>query len=488
MLSFPWEYLPEKHPSPLNDPPEEFWSTKRRSSSSPNRENSPIHTIDANTLNKEETYDDIFEEIDNYPSNLIAPETPAEGVVQSTSEQDDDPGYYPSYIMNSLPVPFIDSELWDIKEYLSIADDVGIRVPIEGESIMAPIVKGQDVEGVFCPGWTPLFLAAFSFGMRLPFSMFVNDLLEHVTGQIHPIGWLNIIIFQVACNKAEVQAIVPLFASLFTSKHMPFDTSLAAKGDGRLSQNFLVGPRPNKVHKNRFDGQWVFVRGGIGPRVPIRWTTLREAYPSKVEVAAMKGKRLPHFSSQLLIRKPLVPGASPIPIVSSKMSSTLEASPAAYKKAKIEALNAVTSASSNPQPLQTVVISLDDELTTSAQEAAGAKKEKSKVPFTVRTSKMMLPFLAKAGASSKKNARRVGKRPLSLKEREEELYSAKEALYAQELKCKQLQEEKQTMELNHAKNYSTLEAEMLKLKNDHSSLAKNVEDSRSTCLEATKRA
>ncbi|GAA0170036.1 hypothetical protein LIER_24386 [Lithospermum erythrorhizon] len=74
--------------------------------SSPNRENSPIHTVDANKLNQvrlytsvgaevrienldftpysdpfatvalkqEETHDDIFEEIDNYPSNRIAPQ------------------------------------------------------------------------------------------------------------------------------------------------------------------------------------------------------------------------------------------------------------------------------------------------------------------------------------------------------------------------------------------------------------------------------
>ncbi|GAA0180810.1 hypothetical protein LIER_30157 [Lithospermum erythrorhizon] len=66
--------------------------------------------------------------------------------------------------------------------------------------------------------------------------------------------------------------------------------------------------------------------------------------------------------------------------------------------------------------------------------------------------------------------------------------TAKEALSAEELKYKQLQEEKPTMELDYAKKYSTLKAEMLKLKNDHSSLAKDVEDSRSASLEATKRA
>ncbi|GAA0166851.1 hypothetical protein LIER_21915 [Lithospermum erythrorhizon] len=307
--------------------------------------------------------------------------------------------------MNSLPVPFTDTELWEIKEYFLIPDDVGIKVPVEGESIMAPIVKENDVGGSFCLGWTPVFLVAFSFSTRLPFS---------------------------------------------------------AKGDGGVSKNFLASPHPNKVHKNRFNGQWFFIRGGMGPRVPIWWTTLREACtlfvrdsafiksniqglcqvtpekpswkayceegalimaaavwksvqsvadPFKVEVAAMKGKRLPRFSSHLLIRKPLPTGATHIPIISSKRGSTSEPSATTSKRAKIEALNAATSTSSNPQRPQTIIIDLDDELTTSAQEAVGSRKEKSKSPSTVRSSEAILPFLAKSSTSSKKSK---GKKTLLL--------------------------------------------------------------------------
>ncbi|GAA0143837.1 hypothetical protein LIER_04428 [Lithospermum erythrorhizon] len=106
---------------------------------------------------------------------------------------------------------------------------------------------------------------------------------------------------QVACKKAGIQATVPLFASLFTSIHRPYETSLSAKGGGRLNKNFLVGPRPNKVHKNRFEATvWKFVQ--------------KAADPNKVEVAAMKGKRLLRFNSQLVVRKPLAPGATPIPV------------------------------------------------------------------------------------------------------------------------------------------------------------------------------
>ncbi|GAA0152371.1 hypothetical protein LIER_10872 [Lithospermum erythrorhizon] len=73
-----------------------------------------------------------------------------EGVVsQSADEQGDDSANLPSYIANALPVPFTDSQLWDFKEYFSIPDDVGIRVHVEGESIMAPIVNEKDTDGAF---------------------------------------------------------------------------------------------------------------------------------------------------------------------------------------------------------------------------------------------------------------------------------------------------------------------------------------------------
>ncbi|GAA0163482.1 hypothetical protein LIER_19335 [Lithospermum erythrorhizon] len=174
------------------------------------REPSTVRVIDATTLNQE-VNDDVFRDIDECPANPIAlvsmdvdQELPAgsstrvveppstEGIVsQSAGEQGEDSDDLPSYIANSLPVLFTNSQLWDIKEYFSIPDDVGVRVPVEGESIMAPIVNERDTKGAFCFGWTPLFLDAFSFGMQLPFSMFLNDLFEHINkvpGQVHPIG------------------------------------------------------------------------------------------------------------------------------------------------------------------------------------------------------------------------------------------------------------------------------------------------------------
>ncbi|GAA0174479.1 hypothetical protein LIER_27864 [Lithospermum erythrorhizon] len=68
----------------------------------------------------------------------------------------------------------------------------------------------------------------------------------------------------------------PIAPNLFTAKHRPFDTLLATKGGGQMSKNFLADARPNKFHSNIFNGKWFFIRGGMGPRVPIRWTALKE--------------------------------------------------------------------------------------------------------------------------------------------------------------------------------------------------------------------
>ncbi|GAA0167631.1 hypothetical protein LIER_22517 [Lithospermum erythrorhizon] len=268
--------------------------------------------------------------------------------------------------------------------------------------------------------------------MSLPFSEFVNDLLSYLNrapGQIHQCGWLNITIFQVSCKIAKVQAIVPLFGSLFSTKHRPFDTSLSEKGGGRLSKNFLAGPHPNKVHPKQFHGQWFLVwdpespflgqpktayceessliMSGLihdkmyDPRTNV-WNAAQNATdPTKVEVAAMKGKRLPHFSSQLVIYKPLVPGSEPVPVFPTKRGSNLEASASVSKHAKLEALANTCAPILAPTTSPLEVISLVDELTLSAQKEVAKKKSGSAAVF-VRPPKAIIPLLAKSGANAKK--------------------------------------------------------------------------------------
>ncbi|GAA0178682.1 hypothetical protein LIER_42181 [Lithospermum erythrorhizon] len=89
--------------------------------------------------------------------------------------------------------------------------------------------------------------------------------------------------------------------------------------------------------------------------------------------------------------------------------------------------------------------------------------------------------------SSEKKHEALESTQISLKERDEVLNSAKDALSAEQEKYQKLREEKQAMELELAKRYNTLEANLEKPRNDQASLAKDVEGSHSANVEPTKR-
>ncbi|GAA0143878.1 hypothetical protein LIER_04458 [Lithospermum erythrorhizon] len=232
----------------------------------------------------------------------------------------------------------------------------------------------------------------------------------------------------------------------------------------------------------------------MGPSVPIRWTALNELDSLFVRDSTF-------IKSQVQVLRNAIPvktswkayceesaGYLGIRTEGSgshqgggggyEGSSTSEVFVIASMKAKIEALNAINAPSSSPNTGQIEIISLDDELTASTQEAYGALN--ANYAYTRRE--------VMKDVSAEKTQEKSEAVQVSPKEREEELNSAKEALSAEDLKSKNLQEEKQAMELKHAKRYNTLEAEMLKLKSDHSSLAKDVENSRAANVGATKRA
>ncbi|GAA0187314.1 hypothetical protein LIER_34602 [Lithospermum erythrorhizon] len=119
---------------------------------SPSPEASPVRVINAATLNQEAGNDYFYREIDEYLPNPIAhmstdadqvlhagsstptvvPSSTEGNASQSVNEQGEDSGALPTFIENSLLVSFTDTQLWDFKEYFSIPNDVGIRVPIEG--------------------------------------------------------------------------------------------------------------------------------------------------------------------------------------------------------------------------------------------------------------------------------------------------------------------------------------------------------------------
>ncbi|GAA0163771.1 hypothetical protein LIER_19559 [Lithospermum erythrorhizon] len=117
---------------------------------------------------------------------------------------------------------------------------------------------------------------------------------------------------------------------------------------------------------------------------PSVWEAVHNAAdPTKVEVVAMKGRRLLRFSSQLVVRKPCPPGSEPIPVFPAKRASDSETSGSVSKRAKLEALAKVNAPNLTPSTSPTEVISLDDELTflhkgRLSLEERSAKKGKGK--------------------------------------------------------------------------------------------------------------
>ncbi|GAA0161178.1 hypothetical protein LIER_39183 [Lithospermum erythrorhizon] len=305
--------------------------------------------------------------------------------------------------------------------------------------------------------------------------MFVNDLLAHINkalGQVHQIGWLNIIIFQVACSIARVQATVPLFASIFTAKHRPFDTSLAAKGGGRLSKNFLAGPHPNKVGSSRFNGQWFVVRGGIGPNVPIRWTVLHEV-----------GSLFVRDSTLIKIQVQALREAIPVK-PSWKAYCKEKVSATTSKKAKIEALNSITALSSSLTIRPTEVISLDDELTASAQEASSLhSSEWSPIEEGHLWNKRMEAFQAvHLLLSAQEGRKHVSSDPM-------EAFALSTVYMIKALNANYSYTRRELLkEAASEKTCNTLKADLERLKSDQSTLAKDIKDSRSAAVAATKRA
>ncbi|GAA0158683.1 hypothetical protein LIER_15641 [Lithospermum erythrorhizon] len=139
----------------------------------------------------------------------------------------------PTFVKNSLPADLTDDQLDGITTYFSIPHDkVDTRLTLRGEQLYLPQIVNDSSD----PSLTPVIprcVEAFTYGMRLPFSHFVNKLLISINrapGQLAPIGgWLNITIFEVACRMCEVEPTVSLFSALFYVSHSQFQTIFIAR-------------------------------------------------------------------------------------------------------------------------------------------------------------------------------------------------------------------------------------------------------------------
>ncbi|KAM0028060.1 hypothetical protein Hdeb2414_s0019g00547441 [Helianthus debilis subsp. tardiflorus] len=103
----------------------------------------------------------------------------------------------------------------------------------------SPSLPGPNDQAVFMPDVIPLYTLAFSScGVRYPLSSFKVDLLRHFGvhfSQLHPLGWMRVVHFELSCAAISGEPSVPLFCMFY---------KLISDGDW-----FTIAKRQNNVSK-----------------------------------------------------------------------------------------------------------------------------------------------------------------------------------------------------------------------------------------------
>ncbi|GAA0170938.1 hypothetical protein LIER_25090 [Lithospermum erythrorhizon] len=115
--------------------------------------------------------------------------------------------------------------------YFSIPfDEVDTRLLFPGDQVILPRIEAGYTDPDLTHGYTAVYVESFSYGMRLPFSCFLNNVLitlNRAPGQLNPIGGgLNMTIFEVACRIVGVKPTISLFSALYMKIFKPFSESV----------------------------------------------------------------------------------------------------------------------------------------------------------------------------------------------------------------------------------------------------------------------
>ncbi|GAA0138689.1 hypothetical protein LIER_00386 [Lithospermum erythrorhizon] len=98
----------------------------------------------------------------------------------------------PSFVKKSVPPNLTDDQLDGITTYFSTPHDkIDTHLALEGEQLYIPHIENNSSDPDLRPGYTSVYVEAFTFEMRLPFSRFLNNLLISINrapGQLAPIG------------------------------------------------------------------------------------------------------------------------------------------------------------------------------------------------------------------------------------------------------------------------------------------------------------
>ncbi|KAJ0430642.1 hypothetical protein HanHA300_Chr17g0671341 [Helianthus annuus] len=135
----------------------------------------------------------------------------------------------------------------------------------------SPTLPDPNEPAVFTPDVIPLYTLAFSsYGVRYPLSSFKVDLLRHFGvhfSQLHPLGWMRVVHFELSCAAISGEPSIPLFC-MFYKLISDGDWFTFAKRQNNVSKpcySFM----PTSTYPKDWKSRFIFVSAAIMPESPL---------------------------------------------------------------------------------------------------------------------------------------------------------------------------------------------------------------------------
>ncbi|KAJ0878701.1 hypothetical protein HanRHA438_Chr10g0442771 [Helianthus annuus] len=161
----------------------------------------------------------------------------------------------------------------------------------------SPTLPDPNEPAVFTPDVIPLYTLAFSScGVRYPLSSFKVDLLRHFGvhfSQLHPLGWMRVVHFELSCAAIYGEPSIPLFC-MFYKLISDGDWFTFAKRQNNVSKpcySFM----PTSTYPKDWKSRFIFVSAGMMSESPLPRdvdTPIEDVVPSLSANETVQWKRM----------------------------------------------------------------------------------------------------------------------------------------------------------------------------------------------------
>ncbi|GAA0156605.1 hypothetical protein LIER_14060 [Lithospermum erythrorhizon] len=163
-------------------------------------------------------------------------------------------------------------------EHYHIDAGVKLRVPLDGETIDNPLVnfaanEGDPIES----GYIPVCWEFLNYGLRLPSSTFINNVLSAIDRapcQIGPLAWATLTTFQVGCLSVGVVPSLNFFSRILDVAHTGVLLHFHTRPKMR---NMLYHGKPGKASPTRWHKYWFLAKDAFSDE-------LEDGFPNTLEM------------------------------------------------------------------------------------------------------------------------------------------------------------------------------------------------------------